>query len=150
MLQIYLQIDHLEIMEGSDFSALQKSDTIATILPSCSFFLKIPYANARELIRNEIPLAIATDYNPGSTPSGNIPFAISLACIQQNLLPEEAINATTINGAFAMEINNELGSITVGKKANLIITKEISSLNYIPYSFGENCVEQVILNGEVS
>lgn len=144
-----ISVDHLEEMEKEDITALTKSDTIPTILPSCSFFLRIPYAPARELINNNLPLCIATDYNPGSTPSGNVPFTLSLACIYQRLLPEEAINAVTINGAAAMELSHQLGSITVGKKANLIITKKIPSYNFIPYSFGANHIDQVILNGKI-
>ena len=145
-----LSVDHLEEMTQQDIIELSKSNTIGTVLPSCSFFLGIPYAPARKIIENNGALAIATDFNPGSTPSGNIPFTLSLACIKQKLLPAEAINATTINGAFAMNVENELGSITVGKKANLIITKPISSIDYIPYSFGENCIEKVMLKGKLT
>ena len=143
-----LSVDHLEVITKEDIDSLVNTDVMPTILPSCSFFLKIPYAPAREMINKGLPIAIATDYNPGSTPSGKIPFAISLACIYQGLLPEEAINAATINSAYAMGVSDSLGSITVGKKANLFITKEIPSYNFIPYSFGGNHVEQVILNGE--
>ncbi len=145
-----LSVDHLEEMTEQDIIDLSESNTIGTILPSCSFFLGIPYAPVRKIIENNGALAIATDFNPGSTPSGNVPFALSLACIKQRLLPAEAINATTINGAFAMNLENELGSITVGKTANLIITKPISSVDYIPYSFGENCIEKVILKGKLT
>jgi imidazolonepropionase len=124
---------------------LDQSNTIATALPSCSFFLNIPYSPVRKMLNNNLAIALASDYNPGSTPSGNMQFVNSLACIQMKLTPEEALNATTINGAYAMELGHEYGSITLGKKANLIITKEISSLNYLPYSFGENKVERTIL-----
>lgn len=139
-----VSVDHLEELGDDDIAALQKSKTIATALPSCSFFLNIPYSPVRKMLDNNIAIALATDFNPGSTPSGNMQFVNSLACVKMKLTPEEAINATTINGAYAMEINDELGSITVGKKANLIITKKIPSLAYMAYSFGENCVERVI------
>tara|TARA_Y100000589_G_scaffold306395_1_gene321086 strand:+ start:26379 stop:27626 length:1248 start_codon:yes stop_codon:yes gene_type:complete len=143
-----VSVDHLEVMLPHDFEALQNSNTIATALPSCSFFINIPYAPVREIIDRNIPLALATDYNPGSTPSGNMNFVQSLACIKMNLLPEEALNAVTINGAFAMEVDKEAGSISVGKKANFIITKEIPSLYYLPYAFGSNSIEKVFLNGK--
>lgn len=144
-----LSVDHLEVMNPEDIDCLMNTEVMPTILPSCSFFLKIPYAPAREMIDKGLPVAIATDYNPGSTPSGKIPFALSLACIYQRLLPEEAINAATVNSAYAMGVSDSLGSITVGKKANLFITKEIPSYNFIPYAFGGNHVEQIILNGKV-
>lgn len=140
-----VSVDHLEELGDEDISALQGSETIATALPSCSFFLNIPYSPVRKMLNHNIAIALATDFNPGSTPSGNMQFVNSLACVKMKLTPEEAINATTINGAYAMEVNDELGSITVGKKANLIITKKIPSLAYMAYSFGENCVERVIL-----
>jgi len=141
-----ISVDHLEEFDENDTTVLSKSNTIATALPSCSFFLRIPYSPVKKMLQNNIAVALATDYNPGSTPSGNMQFVNSLACIQMQLTPEEALNATTINGAHAMELGAELGSITIGKKANVIITKKIPSLAYIPYSFGENCVEQVILS----
>ena len=143
-----LSLDHLEIMTDKDIADLHNSDTMPTALPSCSFFLKIPYAPVRKMIDQGLAIALATDYNPGSTPSGKIPFVISLACIYQGLTPEEAINAVTMNSAYAMGISDSHGSITVGKKANLIITKEISSYNFIPYSFGGNHIDQVILGGK--
>jgi len=139
-----VSVDHLEELDDNDVNALKSSSTIATALPSCSFFLSIPYSPARQLIDNNVAFALATDYNPGSTPSGNMQFVNSLACVKMKMTPAEAINATTINGAHAMELENEIGSITVGKKANLIITKEIPSLDYLPYSFGENVVERTI------
>jgi imidazolonepropionase len=138
-------VDHLEVMEQKDFEALKKSTCMPTLLPSCSFFLGIPYAPAKEFIKHNIPFALATDYNPGSTPSGNMNFVVSLACIQMKLTPEQAINAVTLNAAYAMGLQHEVGSITIGKKANIIITKEIPSVAYIPYSFGVNCVERVIV-----
>lgn len=144
-----ISVDHLEVMTDLDMKDLAASNVIPTVLPSCSFFLGIPYAPARELIEANLPLCLATDYNPGSTPSGNIPFVLSLACLKMKLLPEEAINAVTMNGACAMELQHELGSITKGKKANLIITKPINSINNIPYSFGSHLIDQVIINGQI-
>lgn len=144
-----VSVDHLEILTEEDIAYLKNSTTIPTVLPSCSFFINIPFADGRKLIDNGLPLTLATDYNPGSTPSGNIPFVLSLACIKMKLTPEEAINAVTINGSYAMEVNNELGSITPGKKANIFITKKISSYNYLPYSFGSNLIDTVFLNGQV-
>ncbi len=140
-----VSVDHLEELDDNDIKELSGSQTIATALPSCSFFLSIPYTPVLQLLENNVAVALATDYNPGSTPSGNMQFVNSLACVKMRLTPSQAINATTINGAFAMELSEELGSITVGKKANIIITKEIPSLDYIPYSFGENIVEQTLL-----
>lgn len=144
-----ISVDHLEVIDKTDIKALQGSSTISTLLPSCSFFLKIPYAPARELIQANLPVALATDFNPGSTPSGNMQFVWSLACIQMNMTPEEALHAMTINAAAAMEISDTHGSIAIGKKANLIITKPIPSLAYIPYSFGSNVIDQHIINGIV-
>ena len=141
-----VSVDHLEEMTSEDFDALKGSNTIATGLPSCSFFLNIPYTPVRELINNNTAVALATDFNPGSTPSGNMQLVGSLGCIKMKLTPEEVVNASTINGAYAMELGNELGSISLGKKANLIITKPMPSLAYMMYSFGENNVERVILN----
>jgi imidazolonepropionase len=141
-----VSVDHLEEFGEADMKVLQNSETIATGLPSCSFFLNIPYAPIKNMIDNGVAVALATDYNPGSTPSGNMQLVNSLACVKMRLTPEQAFNATTINGAFAMELGEQLGSITIGKKANLIITKPMPSLAYLPYSFGENCVEQVILS----
>lgn len=145
-----LSVDHLEVMEEQDIQDLIKSDVMPTLLPSCSFFLGIPYAPARRLIDSGLPVSLATDFNPGSTPSGNMPFVLSLACINYKMTPEEAINATTINAAYAMGLNKTHGSIAIGKTANLFITKEISSVAFIPYSFGTNCIETVILNGEIA
>ncbi|MBL4715523.1 MAG: imidazolonepropionase [Bacteroidetes bacterium] len=143
-----LSVDHLEVMEDSDIDCLRGSNTIPVLLPSCSFFLKIPYGPARKLIEADLPVTLATDFNPGSTPSGNIPFVVSLACIKMNMTPEEAINAATLNGAYAMEVDDELGSIEVGKKANLFITKEIPSYSYLPYAFGSSLIETVFINGK--
>jgi imidazolonepropionase len=145
-----LSVDHLEVMEEQDIQDLIKSDVMPTLLPSCSFFLGIPYAPARRLIDSGLPVSLATDFNPGSTPSGNMPFVLSLACINYKMTPEEAVNASTINGAYAMGLDETQGSIAIGKKANLFITKEISSIAFIPYSFGSNCIETVILNGKIA
>lgn len=142
-----LSVDHLEELNNDDIEALKDSNTMPVALPSCSYFLSIPYTPGRQIIDAGLPLALATDYNPGSTPSGNMNFVVSTACIKMKLTPEEAINAATINGAYAMGISNEYGSITKGKKANLIITKTIPSYNYLPYAFGDNHIEQVIING---
>jgi len=140
-----VSVDHLEELDDSDITVLRNSKTIATALPSCSFFLNIPYSPVKKMIDNNVAVALATDFNPGSTPSGNMQLVNSLGCIKMRLTPHQAFNATTINGAYAMELGKELGSITLGKKANLIITKEMPSFDYMAYSFGENCVEQVLL-----
>jgi len=144
-----LSVDHLEVLTDEDIAALQNSNTMPVALPSCSYFLSIPYTPGRKIIDAGLPLAIATDYNPGSTPSGNMNFVVATACIKMRLTPEEAINAATINGAYAMGLSETHGSITKGKKANLIITKKIPSYGYLPYAFGSNCVDQVIINGEI-
>lgn len=144
-----LSVDHLEIVSESDIEALKNSETMPVALPSCSYFLGIPYTPARELINVGLPIALASDYNPGSTPSGNMNFVISTACIKMKMTPEEAINGATINGAFAMGISESHGSITKGKKANLIITKEISSYYELPYSFGSNLIESVLIQGKI-
>ncbi|MCH3885619.1 imidazolonepropionase [Tenacibaculum aquimarinum] len=143
-----LSIDHLEIMNSDDINALKGTATMPVALPSCSYFLSIPYAPARNIIDNGLPIALATDYNPGSTPSGNMSFVVATACIKMKMTPEEAINAATINGAYAMNVSNEVGSITKGKKANFIITKEIPSYGFIPYSFGSNLIDSVFINGK--
>ena len=144
-----LSVDHLEELNDDDIEALKGSDTIAVALPGCSYFLSIPYTQARKIIDAGLPLAIATDYNPGSSPSGNMNFAVSAACVKLRLTPEEAINAATVNGAYAMGISNMYGSITRGKKANLIITKPMDHYSEIPYAFAHNPVEQVIINGRL-
>ncbi|MFT5762458.1 MAG: imidazolonepropionase [Polaribacter sp.] len=143
-----ISVDHLEEMRDEDIAALQNTTTMPVALPSCSYFLSIPYTPARKMIDAGLPLALATDYNPGSTPSGNMNFVVSTACIKMKMTPEEAINAATINGAFAMGLENEVGSITKGKQANLILTKPINSYGFIPYSFGTNQIEKVYLKGE--
>jgi imidazolonepropionase len=143
-----ISVDHLETMDVESINALANSNTIGTLLPSAAFFLRMPYQPARKLIDANCAIALASDFNPGSSPSGNMNFVISLSCIQLSMLPEEAINAATINGAFAMELQDKVGSITKGKKANLVITKPIPSLNYLPYSFGTNNIEKIMLCGE--
>ena len=144
-----LSVDHLEIMTDDDVKLLSQGDSpIGTLLPTAAFFLRMQYQPARQLIDAGCAIALASDYNPGSSPSGNMNFVIALACIQMKMLPEEAINAATINGAFAMEFEKELGSITIGKKANLIFTKSIPSIAYLPYSFGTNLIDKVMINGE--
>jgi imidazolonepropionase len=142
-----VSVDHLECMSEAEIECLKGANTIATLLPTAAFFLRLPYQPARQLIDANLAVALATDYNPGSSPSGNVPFLIALSCIQMKMTPEEAINAVTLNGAFAMEIQDELGSITIGKKANVIITKKMPSLSYLPYSFGENLIDKVMIKG---
>ena len=144
-----LTVDHLEELNKEDIEVLKGSNTMPVALPSCSYFLSIPYTPARRLIDAGLPLALATDYNPGSTPSGNMNFVVSTACIKMKMTPEEAINAATINGAYAMGISDTHGSITKGKKANLIITKEVPGYNYLPYAFGDNHIDAVIINGKI-
>ena len=144
-----LSVDHLEVLTSEDISVLKNSSTMPVALPSCSLFLSIPYTPARDLIDAGLPLALATDFNPGSAPSGNMNLVVSLACIKMKMTPEEAINAATLNGAYAMGLSDKAGSITKGKLANLIITKEIPSYGYLPYSFGENCIDQVLINGKI-
>lgn len=139
-----ISVDHLEEIGQAEIECLQNSTTIPVALPSCSFYLGIPYAPVRKIMQANLPVAIASDYNPGSTPSGNMNFLISLACIKMKMLPEEAINAATVNAAFAMGVQNEVGSITKGKRASFIITKPITSYTYLPYSFGENCIAEVV------
>jgi len=143
-----LTVDHLEELEETDIQALKGSSTMPVALPGCSYFLGIPYTPARRLIDAGLPLALATDYNPGSSPSGNMNFVVSAACIKMNMTPAEAINAATLNAAYAMGLEKELGSITIGKKANLLLTKAISSYAFIPYSFGANQIEKVYIKGE--
>ena len=140
-----LSVDHLEIMNEDDYSALASSNTIATGLPLCSLFLDIPYTPGRQLIDKNIPLAVASDFNPGSSPSSNLNLAFGLACSQLKLTPEEAFNALTYNAAFAMEVQNEVGSIQVGKKANLIVTKPANGLEDIPYWFGDSMIGSVVV-----
>lgn len=144
-----ISVDHLEAIGPDEIEALKNSNTIPTVLPSCSFFLNIHYAPARKMIDEGLGIAMATDYNPGSSPSGNIPLLMAFACNNMRILPAEAFNAVTINGACALEIGHSHGSIAKGKSANLIITKPIPSLNYMVYSFGSSHVDKVILRGKV-
>jgi imidazolonepropionase len=143
-----LSVDHLEYTGQEEIDCLLNSNTMPVGLPNCSFFLGIPYMPARKMIDAGLPVCLSSDYNPGSSPNGRMGFVVSLACTQMKLTPEEAINATTINGAYAIELSGSHGSITIGKKANLIITKPISSLAFIPYNFGNDCVESVLINGK--
>ena len=144
-----LSVDHLEHLGDEEISILRNSETMPTVLPGASFFLGLPYAPVRKMIDAGLPVAMASDFNPGSSPSGNMQFILSLGCIKYRMLPEEAINAVTINGAYAMGVQEELGSIAVGKIANVFITKEIPTIQYMPYAYGSNKVEKVILRGKV-
>jgi imidazolonepropionase len=134
-------------MESADFDALSGAKTIATALPSCSFFLGLDYAPANEMIDRDIAVALASDYNPGSTPSGNLNFVFSLACIKMKMTPQRAFNALTINAAHALELQDEVGSITKGKRANLMIFKNIESMAAIPYNFGQVVIDRVMVDG---
>jgi imidazolonepropionase len=143
-----LTVDHLEVLAHEEIELLKNQNTMATLLPSCSFFLEIPYSPAREMIDAGLGVALATDYNPGSTPSGKMPFVMSLACIKMKMKVNEVFNASCINGAYAMNLSKSHGSIAIGKQANMLITKAIPSYSYIPYSFGGDHIETVILNGQ--
>jgi imidazolonepropionase len=143
-----LSVDHLEVVTAEDIETLKNTDTMPVALPSCSYFLSIPYTPAREMLNAGLPLALATDFNPGSTPSGNMNFVVATACIKLRMTPEEAINAATINGAYAMGLSASHGSITVGKKANLILTKPIPSFYQLPYAFGSSLIDAVFINGK--
>ncbi|MBN9483775.1 MAG: imidazolonepropionase [Bacteroidetes bacterium 43-93] len=144
-----ISVDHLECVGDEEIQALKNSNTIPTLLPGAAFFLGIQYQPARKMIDAGLPVCLASDYNPGSCPSGNMPLLTTLACTQLKMTPEEAINAITLNGAAAMELQNEVGSIAAGKKANLIISKPMPSLAYIPYDYGNNPIEKMIINGVV-
>jgi len=144
-----LSVDHLEYIGDAEIQALLGSDTMPTILPGAAFFLNMVYAPARKMIDAGLPVAMASDFNPGSSPSGNMQLILSMASILYKLTPEEGINATTINTAYAMDLSEELGSICVGKKANVFITSPIPSYQFMPYYYGSNKVETVILNGEI-
>jgi imidazolonepropionase len=142
-----LSVDHLEAMRDEDIESLKNTHTMPVALPSCSYFLSIPYTPARKMIDAGLPLALATDYNPGSTPSGNMNFVVATACIKMKMTPEEAINAATINGAYAMGLEKTHGSICRGKKANFVVTKKIPNYNFIPYSFGNNHIDRIFIEG---
>lgn len=144
-----ISVDHLEYTGDAEIAALLECDTLPTLLPSCAFFLGIPFAPARKMIDAGLPVVLATDFNPGSSPSGRMSLVVSLACLKMNMLPEEAINAATINGARAMELEARFGSIAVGKVANVFISTPIPSLAYLPYAFGSNLVDAVILQGKM-
>ena len=143
-----LSVDYLEYTGENEISVLLESGTMPTLLPSTAFFLRLKQPPARQMMDAGLPLALASDYNPGSSPSGNMPFVLSLACINLRMLPEEALNAATLNAAYAMGVSNELGSITPGKKANLFLSKNMPSLAFLPYAFGSQKVDRVMLNGE--
>lgn len=142
-----LSVDHLEHCGAAEIASLVASDTLPTLLPSCAFFLGLPYAPARAMVDAGLPVTLATDYNPGSSPSGNMSLVVSLACIKMKMLPEEALQAATINGAAAMELSSTCGSISRGKRANLLLTDPMPSLAYLPYSFGTSSIRQVLING---
>ncbi len=142
-----ISVDHLEFCNDADIDELKQSNTMPTILPGAAFFLNLPLPPARKMIDSGLPVAFASDYNPGSSPSGNMNFVMSLGCIQYKLTPQEMLNACTINSAYAINLANELGSITKGKLANIIITKPIQHLAHIPYSFGLDMIENVYING---
>jgi imidazolonepropionase len=144
-----LSVDHLEIVTDEDIEVLKNSNTMPVALPTCSFFISIPYTPARKMMEAGLPLALATDFNPGTTPSGNMNLVVATACIKMKMTPEEAINAATINGAYAMGLSDTHGSITVGKRANLIITHPVTSYYQLPYAFGSNLIESVIIEGKV-
>ena len=143
-----LSVDHLEVVTDEDIAVLKDSDTMPVALPSCSYFISIPYTPARKMLDAGLPLALATDFNPGTTPSGNMNFVVATACIKMKMTPEEAINAATMNGAYAMGISETHGSITVGKKANIIISKPVTSYYQLPYAFGTNLIEEVFIEGK--
>ena len=143
-----LTVDHLEIVTDEDIEVLKNSSTMPVALPSCSYFISIPYTPARKMLNAGLSLALASDFNPGTTPSGNMNFVVATACIKMKMTPEEAINAATINGAYAMGISNTHGSITKGKKANIIITKALNSYYEIPYRFGSNLIDKVMIDGK--
>lgn len=142
-----LSVDHLETMDAAAIEVLAESATIGTLLPTAAYFLRMPFQPARKMIEAGCALAIASDFNPGSSPSGNMNTVVSMSCIQMSMLPEEAINAATVNGAYAMELEDILGTVSIGKLANLIFTKPVPSIAYIPYAFGSNLIEKVMING---
>jgi imidazolonepropionase len=144
-----VSLDHLETLTAAEIQLLAAAPaTVCTLLPTAAFFLRMNYQPARRLLDAGCPVALASDYNPGSSPSGNMNFVVALSCIQMRMLPEEAINAATLNGAYAMELADEVGSISVGKKANLLVTKQVPSLAYLPYAFGQSQLERVMVSGE--
>ena len=144
-----LSVDHLEFIGEKEIEALKGSETMPTVLPGAAFFLNMKLSPVRKMIDAGLPIALASDYNPGSSPSGNMSFISALGCIKYKMLPEEVINATTINTAYAMGVSDSYGSIARGKVANLFITSEMSGIEFLPYAFGSNLIETVIINGEV-
>lgn len=144
-----LSVDHLETMGREEIDCLKDSNTLPVLLPGAAFFLRMGYPPARDLVNAGLPVVVASDYNPGSAPNYNMNLILSLSCIQMKMTPQEAISAQTINGAAAMELSDQVGSIAAGKLANLIITSPIPSLEFIPYSFGENLISRVIINGKI-
>jgi imidazolonepropionase len=144
-----LSVDHLECTDEPQIAALLGSGTMPTLLPGAAFFLNIKNPPARNMINAGLPVALASDYNPGTSPSGNMKFVMSLACIKMKMLPEEAINAATINSAYAMGLSETHGSIAIGKRANVFITTDIPSYDFIPYAFTANVIDKIILNGEI-
>ena len=144
-----ISVDHLEQMGKEEIEALKGSDTMPTVLPGCAFFLNLPLSPVRDMINAGLPVAMASDFNPGTSPSGNMQFVLSCACIRYRMTPEEALNATTLNTAYAMDVAHELGSITKGKIANVMITKPMTQLEFMPYYYGANKVQTMILKGKV-
>jgi imidazolonepropionase len=144
-----LSVDHLECTGDEEINLLLKSETMPTLLPGTAFFLKIHYPPARNMIDAGLPVALASDYNPGSSPSGKMSLVMTLACLYLKMSPEEAINAATLNGAYAMGVMDELGSIVPHKKANLFITKPISSVGYLPYAYGSDVIDRIVINGRL-
>ena len=143
-----ISVDHLEQMGDAEIECLKDTETMPTILPGCAFFLNLPLSPARKMIEAGLPVAMASDFNPGTSPSGNMQLILSMACIRYRLTPEEALNATTLNTAYAMGVSDEVGSITKGKLANLIITQPMTQLEFMPYYYGANKVAKMILNGK--
>lgn len=144
-----LSVDHIEYTGKPEIEALLESDTMPTILPGAAFFLNMPWAPAREMIEAGLPVAIASDYNPGSSPTGNMKLMMSFACVNYKMLPQEALNAVTINSAYAMGVSDIVGSIAKGKYANIFITKEIPNLEFLPYAYGSDLIDTVILKGQI-
>ena len=144
-----ISVDHLEQMGKAEIEALKGSDTMPTVLPGCAFFLNLPLSPVRDMINAGLPVAMASDFNPGTSPSGNMQFVLSCACIRYRMTPEEALNATTLNTAYAMDVADELGSITKGKIANVIITKPMTQLEFMPYYYGANKVEKMVIKGKL-
>jgi imidazolonepropionase len=144
-----VSVDHLENIGETEIALLKGSDVMPTALPGAAFFLGLPFPPARQMIQSGLPIALASDFNPGSAPSGNMPLMVALACIKMKMTPAEAINAATINTAYTLGLHHEVGSITKGKKANLFITKPMPSIDFLPYAFGSSLIDKVILKGKL-